>query len=51
MPVDFQIPSLRIQVRECLSEQQSEQVRLHQLLKLGETRVHNMAILDEEQRK
>ena len=40
MPVEFQIPSLRIQIRECLLETQSEQLRLQQLLELGE----NMAL-------
>ena len=41
MPIEFQIPNLCIQVREWLSEGQSEQIRLQQLLELGEARVHN----------
>ena len=47
--VEFQIPSLRIQVKERMSEEASEQVRLQQLLALGETRVHNMVILELDQ--
>ena len=51
MPVEFQVTSLRIQIRERLPEEQSEQARLQQLLELGETRVHSMAILEQEQRR
>ena len=51
MPIEFQVPRLRIQVRERLSEGQSEQIRLQQLLELGETRVQSMAILEHEQRR
>ena len=36
MPIEFQVPSLRIQVRDRLSEGKSEQIRLQQLLELGE---------------
>ena len=50
MPVEFQVPSLRIQIRERLPEEQSEQLRLQQLLELGEIRVRSMAILEKEQR-
>ena len=50
MPVEFQVPSLRIQIREWLPEAQSEQLRLQQLLELGEIRVRSMAILEQEQR-
>ena len=32
MPIEFQIPSLRIQVRERMPEEESEQLRLQQLL-------------------
>ena len=49
MPVEFQIPSLRIQVRERMSEEESQQLRLQQLLALGETRVNSMAALELEQ--
>ena len=51
MPVEFQVPSLRIQVRDRLSEDKSEQIRLQQLLELGETRLRSMAILEQEQRR
>ena len=49
MPVEFQIPSLRIQVRDRLSKAKLEQVRIQQLLELGEKRVHIMAMLEQEQ--
>ena len=48
MPIEFQIPSLQIQVRNRLSEGQSEQIWLQQLLELGETWVRNMAVLEQE---
>ena len=51
MPVEFQVPSLRTQIRERLPEEQSERVRLQQLLELGETQVHSMTILEREQRR
>ena len=51
MPVEFQVPSLRIQIRERLPEKQSEHARLQQLLELGEIRVHSMTILEREQRR
>ena len=50
MPIEFQLPSLRIQVRDRLSETKSEEVWLHQLLELGEKCVHSMAMLEQEQR-
>ena len=49
MPIEFQIPSLRIQVRERMPEEESEQIRLQQLLALGETRVNSLAALELEQ--
>ena len=49
MPVKFQVPSLSIHVWDRLSEDKFEQIRLQQLLKLGETRVRRMAILEQEQ--
>ena len=51
MPVEFQIPSLRIQVRERMTEGASEQIRLQQLLALGETRVHSLAVLELDQQR
>ena len=51
MPVEFQVPSLRIQIQDRLVEGQSEQLRLQQLLELGEARVRSMAILEQEQRR
>ena len=51
MPVEFQIPSLRIQVRDKLSEAKSEQIWLQQLLELGKTRVYSMVVLEQEQRR
>ena len=49
MPIEFHVSSLRIQVRERLSEGQSEQIQLQQLLDLGETWVRSMAIVEHEQ--
>ena len=46
MPVEFQIPILRIQVKEWMTEEASERIRLQQLLALGETRVHSLAVLE-----
>ena len=51
MPVDFHIPSLRIQVKERMSEEASERVRLQQVLALGETRVHSLAVLELDQQR
>ena len=51
MPVEFQIPSLRIQVRERMTEGASEQIRLQQLLALGETRVNSLAALELDQQR
>ena len=48
MPVEFQVPSLRIQILERLPEEQSEHARLQQLLELDEIRVRSMAILEQE---
>ena len=44
MPIEFQVPSLRVQVKARLPEAQSEQYRLEQLLELGE---HRVAIMDQ----
>ena len=49
MPIEFQVPRLRIQIRERLNESQSQQIRLPQLLELGEARVRKMVVLEQEQ--
>ena len=51
MPVEFQVPSLRVQVKARLHEAQSEQYRLEQLLELGEDRIESMAQLEQRQRQ
>ena len=51
MPVEFQIPSLRIQVRERMTEGASEQIHLQQLLALSETRVNFLVALDLDQQR
>ena len=51
MPIEFQVPSLRVQVKERLPEFKSEQYRLEQLLELGEHRVASMAQLEQCQRQ
>ena len=51
MPIEFQVPSLRVQVTERLHESQLEQYRLEQLLELGEHRVASMAQLEQHQRQ
>ena len=51
MPVEFQIPSLHIQVKERMTEEASERIRLQQLLALGETRVHSLAVLELDQQR
>ena len=48
IPIEFQVPSLRVQAKERLPESQSEQYRLdEQLLELGEHRVASMAQLEQ----
>ena len=51
MPIEFQVLSLRIQIQERLPEEYSEQIRLQQLLELGEKWVRSMAVLEQEQRR
>ena len=51
MPIEFQVQSLRVQVKERLPESQSEKYRLEQLLELGEHRVASMAQLEQRQRQ
>ena len=50
MPIEFQVPSLRVQVKARLPEAQSEQYRMEQL-ELGEDRVASMAQLEQRQRQ
>ena len=51
MPIEFQVPSLRVQVTARLPEAQSEQYRLEQLLELGKDRIESMAQLEQRQRQ
>ena len=51
MPIEFQIPSLRIQVREHMTKGASEQARLQQLLALGETRGNSLPVLELDQQR
>ena len=51
MLIEFQAPSLRVQVKERLRESQSEQYQLEHLLELGEHRVASMAQLEERRRQ
>ena len=51
MPIEFQISSLRIQVKERMLEGGSKQVRLQQLLALGEARVNSLATLELNQQR
>ena len=51
MPVEFQIPSLRIQVKEHLSEKESEGIRLATLCELEENRIANLLQLELEQQR
>ena len=49
--VKFQIPSLRIQVREQLSETESEKIRLATLCKIEELWIGSVLQLELKQRK
>ena len=51
MLVELQIPSLRIQVKERMMEEASKRICLQQLLALGETRIHNIAVLELDQQR
>ena len=51
MPIEFQVPSLRIQIWERLPEDQSKQIQLQHRLELGETPLRCMAVLEQEQRR
>ena len=51
MPIEFQVPSLCIQIHERLLEGQSEQILPQQLLELGKARVRSIAILEHKQQR
>ena len=51
MPIEFQVPSLSLQITDQLPESESEHQRLTQLLKLGKQHIHNMAQLEHGQRR
>ena len=51
MPIEFQIPSLRIQVKERISEKESEKLRLETLCTLEEHRIESLLQLELEQRR
>ena len=51
IPMEFQVPSLRVEVTTRLHEAESEQYRLEQLLELGEDRIESMAQLEQRQRQ
>ena len=44
MSIEFQIPSLRVQVTECLDEEKSEQIQKERSLKLEESLLQSMCI-------
>ena len=49
MPMEFQIPRLRIQVQERLSEKESEKIRITTLCELEEHRIASILQLELEQ--
>ena len=51
MPIEFQVPTLRVQVTERLDELKSEHVRKQQLLLLEESRIQAMSALEQKQRQ
>ena len=51
MLIEFQIPSLRIQVKERLSEKESEKIRLATLSELEENQIASLLQLELEQRR
>ena len=51
MPIEFQIPSLRIQVKERLSEKESEKIRLATLYELEENQIATLLQQELEQRR
>ena len=51
MPIEFHIPSLRIQVKESLSEKESQKIRLATLCKLEEHWIASLLHLELEKRR
>ena len=51
MPMEFQIPNLQSQVRDRLSEKESEKIRLETLCELEEHKIFNLLQLELEQRR
>ena len=51
MPIEFQIPTLRIQATNKLNEIESEQIRKEALLVLEEERIQSMSALEHKQRQ
>mgnify|MGYP000055282795 CR=1 FL=1 len=51
MPIEFQVPSLRVQTTERLSESESERQRLEQLLELGEEHITSFFQLEHNQQR
>ena len=51
MPIEFQIPSLKIQVKENLSEKESETIRWATLCELEEHRIASLLQFELEQRR
>ena len=51
MPIEFQIPTLRVQATKKLDELQSEQIWKIKLLELEEERVQAMTALEQKQRQ
>ena len=48
MSIEFQVPSLRLQVQERLNEKKSEQQRLERLIELEEDKLRSMWQLEED---
>ena len=51
IPIEIQIPSLRVQVTKRLDEEQSERIRKPQLLEFEESRLQSMCHFEHKQRK
>ena len=51
MPIEFQVPTFRIQVTERLDEVKSKQVQKQQLLLLEESRIQAISALEQKQRQ
>jgi hypothetical protein len=50
MPLEFIVPSLRIQTKYRMNKSDSEQRRVERLLELEEERIHSMDAFEHEQR-